>query len=470
VGGHGELELAVTATARCRRGAVGFLLLLVGACSDSTSSPEAVPSTTTPKRAPVEVSGPVQGGASQANAAVQDLASRGYAESEFFFGGTAVSYDGEHRDDGVWDAHENEGDSAEFRSRMIVRRPLDPARFSGTVVVEWFNVSLGSDTNPTWGYAAEEIMREGHAWVGVSAQQPGVRALADGDAPRYGSLDHPGDQYSFDIFTQAGRALTEHTGVAPLGGLEPETLIASGLSQSATFLTAYIDGVQPLVEVLDGFLVHSPAQPSPVRTDLDAPTLVFVTETDLTDFAYAFVDQPESDSVRRWEVAGTAHADAWLLNESGGGFASSCPNRLNEGPYHQVLRAALHHLVTWATTGEAPPVAPRIEVVAEPGHEAVIERDEHGNALGGVRTPLVDVPIAALSGEPALGNALYCSFGSTTPFDAATLARLYPDHDSYVAAFTASTEAAVDAGFILRPEADEMIAAAVESGIGTGVG
>jgi hypothetical protein len=94
----------------------------------------------------------------------------------------------------------------------------------------------------------------------------------------------------------------------------------------------------------------------------------------------------------------------------------------------------------------------------------------HGNALGGVRTPLVDVPIAALSGEPALGGAPYCgSFGSTAPFDAATLARLYPDHDSYVAAFTASTEGAVDAGFILRPEADDMIASARRSTIGIGV-
>jgi hypothetical protein len=59
------------------------------------------------------------------------------------------------------------------------------------------------------------------------------------------------------------------------------------------------------------------------------------------------------------------------------------------------------------------------------------------------------------------------SFGSTTPFDGATLARLYPNHDSYVEAFTASAEAAVGAGFILRPEADEMIAAAQQSAIGT---
>ena len=82
--------------------------------------------------------------------------------------------------------------------------------------------------------------------------------------------------------------------------------------------------------------------------------------------------------------------------------------------------------------------------------------------LGGIRTPFVDVPVAALSGDPARPPLCH-SFGSTTPFDAATLARLYPDHDAYVEAFTVSTEAAVDAGFILRPETDAMIATAEQS-------
>jgi hypothetical protein len=439
-------------------------LFVAGACSGSSSSTEAGPSpsqspppSTAQAAAPaVEVSGPVEGGNGQATAAVQDLAAHGYTESEYFYGGTATSYAGEHKADGVWDAREDA--EAEFRSRMIVRRPQDPARFSGTVVVEWFGVSIGSDTDPSWGYSAEEIMREGHAWVGVSAQQTGVRALADGDAPRYGSLDHPGDKFSFDIFTQAGHALTHHDGPAALADLEPQTLIAIGHSQSAAFLTAYTAGVQPLVEAFDGFLVHAPAQPAPIRTDLDAPTLVFVTETELTRFGFAAARQPDSDSVRTWEVAGAAHADAWLLNEVGGGYGSSC-GRLNEGPHHQTLRAALHHLVAWATTGEAPPAGAPIELATE--RPPVIERDEQGNARGGIRTPFVDVPTSALSGDPVPGSPPLCqAFGSTTPFDAATLTRLYPDHNSYVEAFTASTEAAVAAGFILRPEADEMIAAA----------
>jgi hypothetical protein len=303
--------------------------------------------------------------------------------------------------------------------------------------------------------------------VGVSAQPTGVDALATSDPSRYGALNHPGNNYSYDVFTHAARALTNHSGTAPLGNLHPTTLIATGLSSSVGLLIAYVNGVHPLVEVFDGFLMHAPAQPAPIRTDLAEPTLVFVTETDLTHFGWAYIRPADSDSVRTWEVAGAAHIDAWLLDQDESGFAPSCPGRLNEGPHHQTLRAALHHLITWAQTGTAPPVSPRIDLAAE--NPPVIARDEHGNARGGVRTPFVDIPVSALSGEPTPGAPPFCaSFGSTTPFDAATLARLYPDHAAYVDAFTASTEEAVDAGFILRPEADMMIAAAEESTIGTG--
>ena len=44
-------------------------------------------------------------------------------------------------------------------------------KFNGTVVVEWLNVSGGVDAAPDWTFAHTELIREGYAWVGVSAQK-----------------------------------------------------------------------------------------------------------------------------------------------------------------------------------------------------------------------------------------------------------------------------------------------------------
>ncbi len=115
--------------------------------------------------------------------------------------------------------------SAPYKTRIVVRRPKDPADFSGTVVVEWLNVSGGLDASPDWTYAADELVRNGDAWVGVSAQQIGVeggpvavmtpvseaggagKGIKAQDPARYSTLHHPGDAYSYDIYTQVARAL-----------------------------------------------------------------------------------------------------------------------------------------------------------------------------------------------------------------------------------------------------------------------
>lgn len=460
-----------------------------GEASEASTDEDAGPVT---ELRPVRVSGPVTGGAEQANAAIQDLDAEGYVEEEFFIDGTATSYtvEGARTSDGMWTAAAD--DTAPYRTRIIVRRPKDPDSFSGVVVVEWLNVTGGGDGDPDWGYLHEELLREGHAWIGVSAQQTGVSGgavpvggIAEGglvgsDPERYGSLNHPGDRFSFDIFTAAGNAVRNGEGPDPLGGLEPTHVIATGESQSAFFLTSYVNAVHPLTGVYDGFFVHSRGGGAPdpegqnslagfsddpvrIRTDLEDPVLVFETETDVARLGYFSARQDDTESVRAWEVAGTAHADAYLLEDVYGvspGDSSgilNCAAPINDGPQHEVLQAGFHHLVGWVEDGTLPPAAPRLSITG--GDEPLVNRDEHGNALGGIRTPLVDVPIATLSGEPVPGGSGFCGlFGSTTPFDRATLAELYPTNADYVDAFTAAADDAVEAGFLLRVDADGMIA------------
>ena len=137
---------------------------------------------------------------------------------------------------------------------------------------------------------------------------------------------------------------------------------------------------------------------------------------------------------------------------------------INSGPQHFVLNAAFAALNRWVQRGKPPAEAPRLEVVA--GSPPTITRDALGNALGGIRTPQVDVPIAALSGVGQTGPIFCFLFGTTTPFDAATLASLYPDHHAYVSAFNKATREARRARFILRRDARLMKISARASDIG----
>ena len=79
-----------------------------------------------------------------------------------------------------------------------------------------------------------------------------------------------------------------------------------------------------------------------------------------------------------------------------------------------------------------------------------------GNARGGIRTPHVDVPTAVLSGTGNSGHPVAFLCGRTVPFDAATLAGLYPSAAEYLRRFGAATDSAVAAGFVLADDADEI--------------
>ena len=192
-----------------------------------------------------------------------DLKAKGYVVEEFFLAGTAQSYKlvGEATIDGRWQAVP--ADTSAYATRMVVVRPADAKRFNGTVAVEWLNVTGGLDAAPDWSYTHRELLRSGYAYVGVSAQRVGVEggsrfgsggALKSANPARYGGLSHPGDAFAFDMFTQAGRVVDSGQ---VLGGLKAARVLAMGESQSASYLTTYVNAVDPLARVYDGFLIHS---------------------------------------------------------------------------------------------------------------------------------------------------------------------------------------------------------------------
>lgn len=418
-----------------------------------------------------------------------DPAVVGYKQSEVFLSGTASAYamTAPVSNDGKYSAVATS--TAPYTTRAVVMRPIKRTRFNGTVIVEWLNVSGGSDAGPDWMLGHNELIREGFVWVGVSAQSLGVNAIksadpTNADAVRYANLSHPGDNYSYDIFSQAGQAIHDNARTI-LGGLKPKHIIAIGESQSAGRLVTYIDAVHPLAHVYDGFLVHSRMGGAPIRDDVGVPVLVFQTESDVS-FSRGTARQPDTSMYRLWEVAGTAHYDFYGLSiqakDTGDGKSAvavlasmqhptnkpspnfTCGAPINTGPAHYVLDAAFYRLNRWVAKGIVPPVAPRLQTTGAGG--VVFATDANGNVLGGIRTPAVDAPVATLSGRSTGGTSFCFLFGSTVPFTTAQLKVLYPNHRTFVSAWVRATKKALAAGFLVNADAKELESAAVHSKIG----
>jgi hypothetical protein len=108
-----------------------------------------------------------------------DLGPFGYATEEFFLSGIASSFalTEPANADGKWRAAP--ADKAPYVTRMVVVRPIDPGKFNGTVVVEWLNVTAGTDASPDWNMTHRELLRGGYAYAAVSAQKVGIDGAAN---------------------------------------------------------------------------------------------------------------------------------------------------------------------------------------------------------------------------------------------------------------------------------------------------
>ena len=502
---HGDHGLNVQYFTRASLGYVLGSLLIIG-CSDSGNpGPTYEPPPPPPEPEYLSVAAPLvetppEIGDLSLISTFFDLGSVGFIQEEFFLSGTASSYTNlnELGSDGLWEVEPAE--TAEYKTRVVVYRPENSDSFSGTVFVEWLNVTQGFDVPVGWGAGHVEALRDGHAWVNVSAQLVGIEGVENPTLPlalkvanpeRYESLSHPGDSFSYDIFTQVSAAIRDTAETGLLGGFAAEVLIAGGESQSASRLLTYINAIQPLYGAYDAFLVDSrydssqplsqppqPEIPAPdavtFRDDLPFPVINFQSETDVIPLGAVDERQSDSDYFRLWEVAGIAHNDNYQLvsgrNDIGVGaeFAQvvendsilgifQCERPINSGAYPWVYMAAFEALDIWVRNGTA---ASSAEPLATLDDDSDYVYDDFGNVLGGVRSPYVDAPAARLSGALNEGDAGCRLSGTTELFDAATMASLYIDRDGYINAVAEAADKAVSDGFLLEPDAERVNAAA----------
>ncbi|GAC1327284.1 MAG: alpha/beta hydrolase domain-containing protein [Candidatus Dormibacteria bacterium] len=440
----------------------------------------AVPAAAAPPAGPVPVPtlvGPITGGV-HGILGTTPVDISGYTEQEYFFSGsarcnTAIPLTGDSGGAGGGCTVPAE---APYTSRILVRRPIDPARFNGTLVIEWYNVTDPADNDFDWHRYFPEILKGGYAFAAISVQQAGIPGMKAWDPVRYQPINHPGDFYAYDIWAQGVQALRTPKGVNPLAGLSLKRVIGTGDSQSANELSSYIgDGVSAANHNIDGYMIDSGTSP-PNKPDV--PVLENQTEGDLINFGTkATASGPH---YRLWSVVGASHADYWQLQqgrsfqqgtpavnwdpevagqygERGVPTANNCQTVSDMFPAHYAWDASLHALNQWVITGTPPPPSPRFTVDSS-GHQ--ITTDRYGNGLGGLRLPPIDVPVATYQGYAC---GLY---GMTTPLDGATLAALYPTHQDYVDKMAARTRAAVAGGWMMGYDGVDLVRRACASDIG----
>lgn len=409
------------------------------------------------------------------SASALDLSAHGYIEEEYFIEGTANRYSmtGQETGEVLESGHP-------YRTRLVVRRPEFAANFNGIVMVEWINVTGGPDKDIDWWQSGNHWMRNGYAYVVVSAQQMGIDTMQQWSPDRYESLDTANggtvenDDLSFDIFAAVGKSINrqgEETGsdsVNILPGFYAEQIIATGHSQSASRLAAYINGIHPLDPVFDGFMVHGGG--GLIRDDQPVKVFKIMAETDMA--RRAATPQPDTENFRQWEVAGSSHVDvpfeieyAKVRNLMAGLPIEGVSPRDTECalppyshvPFRDVMNAAYEHLVRWIRDDVPPPVAARIQLErALPQVE--FARDDYGNVLGGIRLAEHEVATAKNTGLNSGTTNRFCFlYGSHESFDQQTLDSLYSSHSEYVEAVERVVEKNLADGYILPYAAERTV-------------
>lgn len=465
-----------------------------------------------PATALVQVAGPVPVtaqshpfGAADHTLQPQKLAELGYIEEEFFISGQANVYDWPERG-----SLEVRTPDSPYTTRLLIRRPADAASFSGNIVVEMLNPSNLFDLNIAWALSHTQMLRNGDAWVGITAKPIAVETLKQFDGERYASLSWANPLAAtdplncevsrdttqanengliWDVHTQVGAWLRSNESSNPFryssAASMAEMLYAWGYSQTGSFLYTYINAIHPEVvkadgkSMFDGYLVAVSSGPSPInqcapriaRDDARRPFenagVPIIHIMSQSDYLFGIGSrQADNDSAgnqfRRYEIAGSGHASPdelyWGpkpadLIKAGRAVP---PLACNEGPRSRfpnklAFNAALVWLDQWARNDIAPPRAELIQVV---DGEPVL--DQHGNVIGGLRSPYVDVPTSTWNGN-STGESFCRIAGHEIPFSQEKLTELYSTHSAYVSAVVANVSELVAQGFLLEEDGAEII-------------
>jgi hypothetical protein len=407
-----------------------------------------------------------------------DLSKAGYVEEEFLVSGTANVYD--WAPDGRVTVKTA---NAPYTTRILVRRPADPARFSGNVIVETFNNARNYDWSFIWPLSYEYFIERGDAFVGLTHTPQAIAALKKFDPKRYETLSfanpNPGEKCGaqqtvsdaeeglrWDVISQVGALLKSKAAGAPLSGFNVQYVYAT--SHTAELLT-YVNSVHPLANVYDGFVLKSEynpverinrcsaapsnGDPRQIVRNAKVPVIRVTAQGDvLNTFTVRRNDSDESnDRYRLYEVAGAPHMDKIFYQHmpvvqdqakagqptflSNWPLAYACNPSIDLADFplmRYTMNAAFADIDQWVRKGIPAPRAARIEVENGGTPQARFVADQYGNAIGGVRSVYLDVPAATYSPNSP-GQAVCANLLHKTPFNWTRLESVYGTSKNYAA-------------------------------------
>ncbi len=425
-----------------------------------------------------------------------DLSAFGYVEEELWLTGVA----------GEWGYDDDFTpvvlQPVRYATRALVRRPLDSARFSGTVQLEPLHPDL--DRAPTWQVANAWIMARGHAWVGVTQSATVADDLAARWPSRYGGLHISRPGLGYDILGAVAVALKG--GRLPIQDVRSVTMSGWSITGSLCrvfvqegFVTRHLDGggISAVDAVLigksSGGLVGAgypplsrdatalpPDHPRRVVTGT-VPTFEVLTESEAETHGPVLredADRPD-DRYRLVQIAATTHRELRPAEvspheiqyaASGGQLSDTRINEVaSDARFGLFAGALLEHLDRWARSGAVPPRAPRFEYTPD----SRLRRDPTGTVIGGIRPPWLAVPTShyrptstpapgaclPLARFPGAGTPAHAAslIGHRVPFTADELATRYRNAAQYRALSAAHCDELVDQGWLLRADAESYL-------------
>jgi hypothetical protein len=351
-----------------------------------------------------------------------------YAATEYFVSGTA--------------------DDKPYTTRVVVRLPADTAEFSGLVLAESMHVSGAAHA---FEFTAAYVMSSGHAAVEILTTSP--QQFVASNAARYAQLAIEDGQQN-EIIAQVGALLRSDRGPLPRPARK---LVLAGTSMSAGTLINYLPAhmvlrTPDMQRIFDGFL---PTSVGATIREIDVPLIQMPTMHEVETNVPRRQDSDEpGKQFRLYEVAGIGHVDS---RDNVRLLPNPCTKPLSTFFTQAYFAVGLHHLLRWVDEGISPPRAPRILLDRDASNDgSAMALDAHGNPLGGVRNPYVDVPVAKYAPvntavEPVIANPsayvaanglqgaqLMCRLSAyQQPFTAEQLRTLYGSKREYLRRFEA---------------------------------